>query len=379
MFSFFVLADAAACAVNNDVSFSGLWCRSVSWVVRNQEGLLMLLVCAVAAIPVSIIISWILRGSINAMLTRSHREEKKISSTITKPILFAGILTGIRIGLNSVDVSEEMMDIFSDVYFLFIVLAVAWALLRVLKAVRYLLQDVAAKTENVYDDLLVSLIYPVLKCIIWVVAVLFIAENTFNFQVTSLLAGAGVAAMAIAFAAQNTIANVFGALALISDRPFGIGDMISFNGKRGSVVSIGLRSTTLRTLDGTVWSVPNKEVAEASIENISRRPNIKWAFNIDLVYGTAPEQISRAKEIVIEILLASPLTDPEKNAPAVWFSEYAESSLRLSVINWFQTTSWADFCQQREEIQLKILQRLEEEKLELAFNTQTVHLVQETK
>ncbi len=379
MFSFFVLADAAACAVNNDVSFSGLWCRSVSWVVRNQEGLLMLLVCAVAAIPVSIIISWILRGSINAMLTRSHREEKKISSTITKPILFAGILTGIRIGLNSVDVSEEMMDIFSDVYFLFIVLAVAWALLRVLKAVRYLLQDVAAKTENVYDDLLVSLIYPVLKCIIWVVAVLFIAENTFNFQVTSLLAGAGVAAMAIAFAAQNTIANVFGALALISDRPFGIGDMISFNGKRGSVVSIGLRSTTLRTLDGTVWSVPNKEVAEASIENISRRPNIKWAFNIDLVYGTAPEQISRAKEIVIEILLASPLTDPEKNAPAVWFSEYAESSLRLSAINWFQTTSWADFCQQREEIQLKILQRLEEEKLELAFNTQTVHLVQETK
>ena len=379
MFSFFVLADAAACAVNNDVSFSGLWCRSVSWVVRNQEGLLMLLVCAVAAIPVSIIISWILRGSINAMLTRSHREEKKISSTITKPILFAGILTGIRIGLNSVDVSEEMMDIFSDVYFLFIVLAVAWALLRVLKAVRYLLQDVAAKTENVYDDLLVSLIYPVLKCIIWVVAVLFIAENTFNFQVTSLLAGAGVAAMAIAFAAQNTIANVFGALALISDRPFGIGDMISFNGKRGSVVSIGLRSTTLRTLDGTVWSVPNKEVAEASIENISRRPNIKWAFNIDLVYGTAPEQISRAKEIVIEILLASPLTDPEKNAPAVWFSEYAESSLRLSVINWFQTTSWADFCQEREEIQLKILQRLEEEKLELAFNTQTVHLVQETK
>ena len=374
----FMLADAAACAErSNELSFTALWCRIVAWVVKNQEGLLMLLVCIVAAIPVSIIISWILRGSINAMLTRSHREEKKISSTINKPVLIAGILTGVRIGLNSVDISEEAMDIFSDVYFLIMVLVIAWALLRILKAVRYLLQDVAAKTENVYDDLLVSLVYPVLKCVIWVVAVLFIAENTFNFHVTTLLAGAGVAAMAIAFAAQNTIANIFGALALISDRPFTIGDMISFNGKRGSVVAIGLRSTTLRTLDGTVWSVPNKEVAEASIENISRRPNIKWAFSIDLVYGTTPEQISRAKEIVKEVLLASPLTDPEKNAPAVWFSEFAESSLRLSAINWFQTTNWGDFCQQREELQLEILRRLTEENLELAFKTQTVHLVQD--
>lgn len=374
----FMLAEVAACAERgNELSFTALWCRIVAWVVKNQEGLLMLLVCAVAAIPVSIIISWILRGSINAMLTRSHREEKKISSTINKPVLIAGILTGVRIGLNSVDISEEAMDIFSNVYFLIIVLVIAWALLRILKAVRYLLQEVAAKTENVYDDLLVSLVYPVLKCVIWVVAVLFIAENTFNFQVTTLLAGAGVAAMAIAFAAQNTIANIFGALALISDRPFTIGDMISFNGKRGSVVAVGLRSTTLRTLDGTVWSVPNKEVAEASIENISRRPNIKWAFNIDLVYGTTSEQISRAKEIVQEVLLASPLTDPEKNAPAVWFSEFAESSLRLSAINWFQTTNWGDFCQQREELQLEILRRLTEENLELAFKTQTVHLVQD--
>ena len=77
----------------------------------------------------------------------------------------------------------------------------------------------------------------------------------------------------------------------------------------------------------------------------------------------------------MEILLASPLTDPEKNAPAVWFSEYAESSLRITAINWFQTTDWGEFCEQKEIIQLQILNKLAEEKLELAFNTQTVHLI----
>ena len=309
------------------------------------------------------------------MLKRSKREEDKISASLNKPIIFAGVLSGFVYGLKMLALPVVFISLVNRAYYVVIVCTVAWALLRVLSVVKLLLQEIAKKTENVYDDLLVSLIYPVLKAVVWILAVLFVAENVFSFKVTTLVAGAGVAAMAVAFAAQNTIANIFGALALISDRPFTIGDMISFNGKRGTVVAIGLRSTTLRTLDGTVWCVPNKEVAEASIENISKRPNIKWSFTVDLVYETTPEQIKRAKEIVMEILLASPLTDPEKNAPSVWFSEYAASSLRITAINWFQTTDWGEFCEQKEIIQLQILDKLAEEKLELAFNTQTVHLI----
>lgn len=370
-----VFASSAAVVSGNENLIAGLWERIVNWVVANQVGLLMLAIAVAVSIPVSIIVSWIIRATIKVMLKKSKKDEDKISASVNKPILFAGIFSGFVYGLRMIAMPENVMGFISRAYYVVMVCTVAWAFLRVLSVMKLLLQEIAKKTENVYDDLLVSLIYPVLKAVVWIFAVLFVAENVFNFKVTTLVAGAGVAAMAVAFAAQNTIANIFGALALISDRPFTIGDMISFNDKRGSVIAIGLRSTTLRTLDGTVWSVPNKEVAEASIENISKRPNIKWSFTVDLVYETAPEQIKRAKEIVMEILLACPLTDPEKNAPAVWFSEYAESSLRLTAVNWFQTTNWGDFCAQREIIQLQILEKLAEEKLELAFNTQTVHLI----
>ena len=115
----------------------------------------------------------------------------------------------------------------------------------------------------------------------------------------------------------------------------------------------------------------------ASIENITGRPNIKWSCNIDLVYSTTPAQILRAKAIITEILLASPLTDAVNSPPAVWFSECAESSLRISVVNRFQTTDWAAFCAQREIVQLKILEKFAEEKLEMAYHTQTIHLVGE--
>lgn len=372
MNNFLLMADTAANCADCTGTFSAVICN---FLQKNQVGLLMLAVSVAVSIPVSIIVSWIVRGSIKIMLKKSKKEEDKISDSLNKPIIFAGILTGIVYGLRTITMPEAVINIVNRVYFVVIIFIVAWALLRMLSVMRLLLQEIAKKTENVYDDLLVSLIYPVLKCVIWVVLVLFVAENVFNFKVTALIAGAGVAAMAIAFAAQNTIANIFGALALISDRPFTIGDMISFNGKRGIVVAIGLRSTTLRTLDGTVWCVPNKEVAEASIENISKRPNIKWAFSIDLVYDTTPAQIVRAKEIITGVLLSSPLTDPEKNAPAVWFAEYAESSLRISAINWFQTTNWGEFCEQREKLQLQILEKLAAENLELAFNTHTVHLI----
>ena len=372
------LFAAAACSADgagNNCVITDLWCNFTRWVVTNQVGLLLLAISVAVSIPVAIIISVTIRKIIKSMLKRSKREEDKISASLNKPIIFAGVLSGFVYGLKMLALPVVFISLVNRAYYVVIVCTVAWALLRVLSVVKLLLQEIAKKTENVYDDLLVSLIYPVLKAVVWILAVLFVAENVFSFKVTTLVAGAGVAAMAVAFAAQNTIANIFGALALISDRPFTIGDMISFNGKRGTVVAIGLRSTTLRTLDGTVWCVPNKEVAEASIENISKRPNIKWSFTVDLVYETTPEQIKRAKEIVMEILLASPLTDPEKNAPSVWFSEYAESSLRITAINWFQTTDWGEFCEQKEIIQLQILNKLAEEKLELAFNTQTVHLI----
>ena len=372
MNNLWLMADAAANCVDCTGTFGRMICE---FIQKNQVGLLMLAVSVAVSIPASIIISWIIRGSIKIMLKKSRKEEDQISASLNKPIIFAGVLTGIVYGLRAITMPEAIINCVNRIYFLVIIFIVAWALLRMLSVMRLLLQEIAKKTENVYDDLLVSLIYPVLKGAIWVVIVLFIAENVFNFKVTTLIAGAGVAAMAVAFAAQNTIANIFGALALISDRPFTIGDMISFNGKRGSVVAIGLRSTTLRTLDGTLWCVPNKEVAEASIENISKRPNIKWSFAIDLVYDTTPAQIVRAKEIVKEVLLSSPLTDPEKNAPAVWFAEYAESALRITAINWFQTTNWGEFCEQREQLQLQILEKLAAENLELAYNTQTVHLI----
>ena len=150
------------------------------WIAEHQVGILSLAVCLAVSIPLSIIVSWIIRLAVKIMLKKSKKDEDKISDSINKPVIFAGILTGLVCGLRMLNIPEAALAVINRIYFVITVLIVAWALLRVLSVVRLLLQEMAKKTENVYDDLLVSLIYPVVKGVVWVMVVFFIAENVFN-------------------------------------------------------------------------------------------------------------------------------------------------------------------------------------------------------
>lgn len=143
----------------------------------------------------------------------------------------------------------------------------------------------------------------------------------FCFHIGTLLAGAGVASMAIAFAAQNTIANLFGAISLIIEQPFAVGERIQVDGKDGIVKAVGLRSVRLLALDGTVWYVPNRTMAESSIINVSKRPYYRYAFTLNLTYANTPESLQKGKDLLQEILSKHPLIDMEKRPPVISFDK----------------------------------------------------------
>ena len=184
MCGFNVFFAAAACEAagvqNGGCVISDLWCNLVKWVVANQVGLLLLAICVAVSIPLSIIISVIIRRILKAMLKRSKKDENKITASLNKPILFAGIFSGFVYGLRMISLPIGVMAFIHRAYYVVMVCTVAWALLRVLSVMKLLLQEIAKKTENVYDDLLVSLVYPVLKAVVWVLAIFFVAENLFQ-------------------------------------------------------------------------------------------------------------------------------------------------------------------------------------------------------
>jgi MscS family membrane protein len=209
-----------------------------------------------------------------------------------------------------------------------------------------------------------------------------IGKYILDWNIAAVLTGAGIAGLALAFAAQDTIANLFGTVMILLDRPFRIGERVLVGGVDGPVESIGFRSTRIRTLDGHLVSIPNKITADSVIENVGRRPHIKWVSVIGLVYDTPYDKMRRAVDILNE-LFANHQGMAEEFPPRIHFTDFADYSLNITVVVWYhgviQPVDWWEYQDWRTKMNFEIMRRFEAEGLEFAFPTQTVYLAQDDK
>lgn len=154
----------------------------------------------------------------------------------------------------------------------------------------------------------------------------------FGFPVTAVFASAGVAGVALAFAAKDTIANFFGGLTLLMDRPFKTGDYIILNsGERGKVQEIGLRSTRILTRDDVMICIPNAVITEGKIINESApKPHFRVRIAVGVAYGT---DIARVEELLVELAKTSPLSAPSPE-PRARLRSLGDSSLQYELLCW---------------------------------------------
>jgi MscS family membrane protein len=211
------------------------------------------------------------------------------------------------------------------------------------------------------------------KIIVLVIAVVALV-SAMGYPAASLIAGLGVGGLAIALAAQKTVENLFGAFTLGFDQPFRVGDFVKIEDFLGTVESIGLRSTKIRTLDRTVISIANGKLSEMRIESYTARDRIRLACILGLVYSTTADQMKQVLSGLEQVLRAHPKIWPD--TLVVRFKEFGDSALEIEVMAWFQTTDFGEFQQIREDILLGFMQVVEEAKSSFAFPTRTVHIVQ---
>jgi MscS family membrane protein len=295
-----------------------------------------------------------------------------------KPAALLVIALGLYISaLPLLGVLDERLQFFCGRLALTVAaIAVLWFGYRVIGVLDYHMRRLAARTDSDIDDALIDILRKTLRVFLLIVGGLFIGQTILNLNLTALLASAGILGLAIAFAAQDTIANIFGTLMLLLDRPFKVGDRILLEDADGPVESIGLRSTRIRTLDGHLVSVPNKQTANVKVQNVGRRPYIKRVSNITITYDTPADKVEKALQIVRGILDNHEGMDPEF-PPRVYFNEFNDWSLNLLVIAWYTPPEYWDYLQWCEKTNLAIMRAFEAEGIEFAFPTSTTYLAQD--
>jgi MscS family membrane protein len=258
---------------------------------------------------------------------------------------------------------------------LYVLLACSWTYLA-LKGVDVIAgfwrERPSAKTDKNFNDLLVPLISKTLKGFVLIMAVLVTLDNL-NFNIRTLLAGVSISGLALGLAAQDTVGNLFGAAAVFMDKPFKIGDRIQGPGIDGVVEEMGLRSTRVRNLDGHLITVPNKTMGNATITNITRRPNIKTTMNIGITYDTPVEKVQEGLKILNAIYRGSPMT----HDVIIGFNNFADSSLNILVVHWWKGLDFKEYINGLQGFNLEIKRQFDEAGISFAFPSRTVYLKQD--
>lgn len=246
-----------------------------------------------------------------------------------------------------------------------------WAGYRMMDVVGNFLQGKAEKTANKFDDLLAPLITRALKTMVIVFGLVFIAD-IFAVDIDKILAGLGLGGLAFALAAKDTISNIFGSLTVLIDRPFEIGDWVTIGSADGTVESVGIRSTRIRTFYNSLITIPNSELINAHIDNYGARQFRRISTTIGIAYDTPPEKIDSFCEGIRELIRKHPYT--RKDFYIVNLNDFAAASLGILIYCFVKTPDWATELREKHRLFADIIRLADTLKVEFAFPTQTLYL-----
>ena len=300
--------------------------------------------------------------------------DDQLLACVRKPLELLFLIVGLFVAVQILQLPTEPTDVRAGAFAVLralIAVAGGWALFNMAGVFGQYLEALSAKTENDLDDHLVPFVRKSLRVLIVILAGIMVIQNL-GYSTSGLLASLGIGGMALAFASKDALANVFGSLMIIFDRPFKVGDAVTAGDMEGVVEEVGFRSTKIRTFNKSVISVPNNIIANMPINNITQSNMRRIRMTIGVTYDSTPAQLRELTGRIRTLLSEHPALAPD--AVQVNFTDFGASSLDILIQCFTITPNWNEYMEVREDVCLKIMESLEELGLQFAFPSRTVYL-----
>jgi MscS family membrane protein len=291
---------------------------------------------------------------------------------------------------------ERMLSLIDSLY----VVLIVWALLRLIDNFVMLYSSELLRRYPTLRGELVNFLSSMTRFLVIVIAVLYLLQH-FGFDIRALLASLGIGGLAVAFAAKETIANIFGCISIIADDMFQQGDWIVTPNGEGTVIDVGLRSTKIRTFDNAVIFLPNAYVAGIDVRNWSRRKlGRRIKFTLGLEYGSDMQQVKKTVDDIRAMLIAhADIADSStdttnytkqqlgkisdamdgygiKRTLLVYLDALGDSSIDILIYCFSKTVDWEGWLQVKQDVIFRCCAIVEANGLSIAFPSQTLYLRQ---
>lgn len=207
------------------------------------------------------------------------------------------------------------------------------------------------------------------KGILWGMGILIILSNL-GVNITSLIAGLGVGGVAVAFALQNILEDLFSSFTIYFDKPFEAGDFIVMGSVVGTVEHIGVKSTRVKSLQGEEIVVSNKELTNATIQNFKKMEKRRVSFSFGVTYETPTEKMREIPKIVEDIFMHLEEADFDR----AHFKSFDDSALTYQVVYYVTSSDYGLYMDVQQEFNLKLKESFEEQGIDMAYPTQTLYV-----
>ncbi|MEZ4756122.1 MAG: mechanosensitive ion channel family protein [Flavobacteriales bacterium] len=311
---------------------------------------------------------WASANTLKRLAARTAtRLDDILIAALRGPLVAIITLIGIYLAFHQLELPDRMDLWVERIIKVATVLALTWLLARLTDALveEFLLPRARREETVVVSSELVPVVRSAMKVLVWGLG-LVLALNNAGYNVGALLAGIGIGGLALAMAAKDTVANIFGGVTVFTDKPFSVGDRIRIAGYDGIVEEVGIRSTRIRTLEGPVVVVPNFKFTDSVLENVTQQASFRVRHELGLIYETPPEKLQEALSILNKLVDEhQDVLMPDRLTSFTAFKDYS-----LNILFIYHIRKDADVFPTQSKVHLELFQRFAAAGLEFAYPTQ---------
>lgn len=318
----------------------------------------------------SIIAGWIVYHIFEYYFTKWAKKTKttlddEIIKNIKKPIYLLVILIGFYYGIDQLTILDVYSTIIVQIFAVAEILLAAFIITRVINVfVSWYADTVVKKRKAEISDKILIIFKKFLQGIVYLLAFLVIL-NSFHIDLSGVVIGVGVGGIAIAFALQNILSDVFSAFSIYFDRPFEVGDFIIVGPHAGTVKKIGMKSTRLQLLQGEELILSNREATTTSIRNFKKMEKRRVEFTIRVAFDTPIKKLKKIPEIVKKLIEKHELVEFDN----IHFTEFGNLGLNFQVVYYIKTGDYNKYLDTQQDINFAIIDAFDKEGVEMGYQT----------